>query len=166
MTDKIETPDFAPLTSEHETLSPPNLERHHHQGHDLGRMSWFEREISLVEKPWSAVESDRRDVPQDYTHKAVETREQIGKVWNTGQLAVTANPQTIPRIDGQRSVTVRNIGSSAVFVAPSNATSYSGFQIDAGAAITLDVDAGVSVACAQGATSQVCYLTVAHGALS
>lgn len=154
---------------EHVNPDAPGNINHLRNVLDMGAHEFFERDHDHSLDGLQAVETTAHEARKDFTHEAVETREQIGKVWNTGQLAVTSTPQLVCQpIDGQRNIMVRNMGASPVYIGPNAgaATSWSGFLIDAGAAVPLDIAAPVWASCASGNTSVVCYVSVALGSLS
>lgn len=149
---------------EHVNADAPGNIDHLRNPLDMGLHEFFERDFDHDVK---AVETTDHEPRRDFTKKAVEVREQIGKIWNTGQAVVTANPvKAWNAIDGQRCVSIRNIGSNPVFVGPNGgqATGYGGYQVDAGASITLDINADVWVSSPSGST--VCFLAIALGSLS
>lgn len=137
--------------------------------HDIGKHAFFDTVAELVQEEHGAYnESVVHDTQQDFTHEALEVRQQQFKTIQVQQystFSVNVPVQIAGFTDGQTRVSIFNGGNGNIFIGPSAAASftYAGFRINPGQTFSLDYT-GPLWYCADGAVAMLSVLIQSYGA--
>lgn len=137
--------------------------------HDIGKHDFFDTVSELVHEEHAAFnESVVHDTQQDFTHEALEVRQQQYKTWQVQQYSTFSvnNPVQIAGFtDGQTRLSIFNGGGGNIYIGPSAAAClpYAGFKIIPNQTFSFDVSGPVWYS-ADGAVTFMSVITQSYGA--